>query len=1036
MLYKKNAAPELSDELFRNPTAEYRGTPFWAWNSLLTADELKRQIDVFRQMGLGGFHMHVRTGLENEYLSDEYMDLVRTCVEKAKEEGMLAWLYDEDRWPSGAAGGIVTKDERFRARYLLFTNVFDAAAYTPNASGAVGGRSGKGTLLACYDVTLDADGYLLGYRRIDADEEAKGQKWFALLEVSQPSSWYNNQTYADTLNPDAIRRFVSVTHERYRQVVGSEFDKVVPAIFTDEPQFTRKQRLGKSIPDGKAEVCIPWTDAVPEKYRAVYGEDPLDSLPELFWEKRDGVSVARYRYHDFITELFASSFSDVIGAWCEKNNISLTGHMMEEPSLHSQTAAIGEAMRSYRGFGLPGIDLLCNSHEFTTAKQCQSAARQLGREGQLSELYGVTGWDCDFRTYKHQGDWQAALGISVRVPHLSWYAMKGAAKRDYPASISYQSPWWKEYSAVEDHFARVNTAVTRGVPVCRIGVVHPVESYWLHWGPLDKTNGVCEDLDSRFRSLTDDLLTNGIDFDFISEGLTQSVGAGVTEADDSGRPCLTVGRMSYPVVIVPACETLRSATLDLLERFRDAGGRLIFLGAAPTLVDAVPSCRAKALYDRSEQVAFSRNSILSALKNEREVELRYPDGRLAGEFICRLNQDGGSRWLFIARSRMPGNKHLTDRKHVSIRLRGEFSPVWYDTESGDIIPVGADYSDGFTTVKRVFYGHDSLLLKLVPGRADAPAEYGEAPDGEWLPAGQPEGCELSEKNVLLLDMAEYSLDGGAFEPREEILRLDNICREKLGFEKRGGHCVQPWALEKEVPAHSITLRFTFESSLNVSGAELCLEDADKAQIVFNGEKVSNDVIGNYVDISIGRVALPDVKKGVNTLLITLPFGRTTNTEAVYLIGDFGVSVTGDRAVMTDKPANVRFGDLTAQGFPFYGGAVTYRFRAEARNGRLVLRATDYNGACVKVRVDGEVRGRIIYQPYILAVDGLSDGEHEVELELFIHRYNTFGSLHLVNEFETWYGPNVWETTGENWSYEYVLRKTGIMKEPEICRPVN
>ncbi|MEE1505238.1 MAG: hypothetical protein UGF89_13475, partial [Acutalibacteraceae bacterium] len=104
MLYKKNSAPALTEELFKNPTAEYRGTPFWAWNNLLTKEELCRQIDVFKEMGLGGFHMHVRTGLKNKYLSDEYMELVKACVEKAKGEEMLAWLYDEDRWPSGAAG--------------------------------------------------------------------------------------------------------------------------------------------------------------------------------------------------------------------------------------------------------------------------------------------------------------------------------------------------------------------------------------------------------------------------------------------------------------------------------------------------------------------------------------------------------------------------------------------------------------------------------------------------------------------------------------------------------------------------------------------------------------------------------------------------------------------------------------------------------------------------------------------------------------------------------------------------------------------
>ena len=73
MLYPKNKQKELSPELFRNPTSEYRGTPFWAWNCKLERDELLRQIDVLREMGFGGFHMHVRSGMATEYLGEEFM---------------------------------------------------------------------------------------------------------------------------------------------------------------------------------------------------------------------------------------------------------------------------------------------------------------------------------------------------------------------------------------------------------------------------------------------------------------------------------------------------------------------------------------------------------------------------------------------------------------------------------------------------------------------------------------------------------------------------------------------------------------------------------------------------------------------------------------------------------------------------------------------------------------------------------------------------------------------------------------------------
>ena len=90
MLYPKNREASLSKELFENPTAEYRATPFWAWNCELDKDELLRQIDIFQKMGFGGFHMHVRSGMATPYLSDEFMSLIRACVDRAKEKEMLA----------------------------------------------------------------------------------------------------------------------------------------------------------------------------------------------------------------------------------------------------------------------------------------------------------------------------------------------------------------------------------------------------------------------------------------------------------------------------------------------------------------------------------------------------------------------------------------------------------------------------------------------------------------------------------------------------------------------------------------------------------------------------------------------------------------------------------------------------------------------------------------------------------------------------------------------------------------------------------
>src|SRR5688572_23754829 len=260
-LYPRNASADLDEALFRNPTAEYRGTPFWSWNNRLDVPQLLRQIDVFRAMGFGGFHIHARTGLDTEYLDDGFLHAVVACTERAAELSMLSWLYDEDRWPSGFAGGIVTREERFRAKRLVWTRAARANEKP----------------LARFEVRLK-DGRLERYRRLKDGVKGREPVWHAYLESPPADAWFNGQTDVDRLNRTAIERFIDVTHEKYAAAVGKHFGTVVPAIFTDEPQMPKKQAMARATDDRDA--ILPFTTDFPQTFRAAYGQDLLDHLPE------------------------------------------------------------------------------------------------------------------------------------------------------------------------------------------------------------------------------------------------------------------------------------------------------------------------------------------------------------------------------------------------------------------------------------------------------------------------------------------------------------------------------------------------------------------------------------------------------------------------------------------------------------------------------------------------------------------------------------------------------------------------------------
>lgn len=1005
MLYKKNKSKELDEKLFKNPTAEYRGTPFWAWNCKLNKDILGRQIEYMKEMGLGGFHMHSRTGMANEYLGEEFMDLVKFCVKKAEKEEMLAWLYDEDRWPSGFAGGLVTKEKRHRVKIMTF-NPEDKQDDAKTLEECL--ETGKPFFFASYDIVLNDRGELASYTRIGRDEEG-GNKWYAFLEIGGDNPWFNNQAYVDTLDKESMKKFIDITYEAYKEAVGDKFGESVPAIFTDEPQVHRRHYMKKAL--AKERTVLPWTHHLIEGFKKEYGYDILDYLPELIWSLEGGkVSRVKYHYSDYTTELFSRCFSDQCGDWCEENNLMLTGHMMEEPTLLSQSYAIGETMRHYRSFQLPGIDMLCDATEYTTAKQAQSAAHQYGREGVLSELYGVTNWVFDFRGHKFQGDWQAALGVTVRVHHLSWVSMAGESKRDYPATINYQSPWYKEYSYVEDHFARLNTALTRGKPVVKVGVVHPVESYWLHLGPEDTTSEKRWALEHNFQNITKWLLLGQVDFDFIAESILPDL------CKEAGSP-LKVGEMEYDTIIVPGMETMRRTTYERLKAFKEKGGKIVFVGECPKYMDATATNEIEALYNDSIKVPFEREKILEVLGEDKIINI-YKDNEISDKYLYNLRDDENCMWLFIARGVHVNDKEDTQAENLKIVIKGEYYPKVYDTINGEVKDAEFSYENGNTVVYAKLHSYDSLLLRL------GKLEKVEIMDNV--------SYTLEEPNVYLLDIAEYALDDEEYNEAEEILRADNKLRERLGWQLRRSAFPQPWTVEEEEIVHKARLRFTIHSEITVKEPLLAIEDAERIEIVFNGEKVACKVVGWFTDEAIKTVRLPEIKKGTNILEVSIPFGKRTNVEWCYILGDFGVVVEGTKKTITERSDKVRYGTITDQGMPFYGANIVYHNEIELEeDSALRVRIPKYRGSLVKVLLDSKEAGKIVYAPYELVIPNVKKGKHVLGLVLYGNRHNSFGTLHNCNEKTWWFGPDAWRTTGDSWSYEYSLKDMGVLEKPIV-----
>ena len=90
---------------------------------------------------------------------------------------MLAYLYDEDRWPSGAAGSLVTRTPRYRQKVLVFVCADDKSRKQP----------GRWGLAPSYSIIAKgAENYATAYTSKDDSFASKREAAFACADRAHP----------------------------------------------------------------------------------------------------------------------------------------------------------------------------------------------------------------------------------------------------------------------------------------------------------------------------------------------------------------------------------------------------------------------------------------------------------------------------------------------------------------------------------------------------------------------------------------------------------------------------------------------------------------------------------------------------------------------------------------------------------------------------------------------------------------------------------------------------------------------------------
>jgi len=461
---------------FQNPPREYSLLPFWAWNDTLEPEKLKWQIDQMVEKGVYGAFMHARRGINKggtPYFSPGWWDAVDTAVSYGKEVGFYPWLYDEDKWPSGSAGGrtIAVNPEEFLQKGLAFSAMEIEGPQNinlPSVDKLIG-------IIAARFVSRE----VVDEHSLTDISDFEGENWsvpegkwliMTFRQITEEYARSGPQRGIDYLDKEAVAAFIKITHEEYYKRFGKYFGDVVPGIFFDEitAKLTRAD--------------FGWTDDFLEQFSRLKGYELKRYLPLLVYDGGAKTVKIRCDYYDVFTTLYVDAWFKQISDWCSKHNILLTGHTYEDIfSFITQ----GDYFRTFAPVQIPMTDNEDFRYSFPAyiewfkPKQLASISHLNGRELAGVEALGGNGWSYTLEELRYGLSMLGVYGINFMVLHGFYYTTDTpATSSDFPPSWFYQNPHWKYFGQVAKFAQRILYMGRQGRHVCDVAVLFPITSQW------------------------------------------------------------------------------------------------------------------------------------------------------------------------------------------------------------------------------------------------------------------------------------------------------------------------------------------------------------------------------------------------------------------------------------------------------------------------------------------------------------------------------------------------------------------------------
>jgi hypothetical protein len=969
----------------QDPPSEYRTAPLWDWNDKITEEGIDFHMKKFKEGGLGGVFIHPRPGLITEYISEDWHHLFDYTVQKGKELGMKVWIYDENSYPSGFAGGHVQAE------------MPDSYSHGTGLGWLV--QDTLKTDTTRYEIVLKKENDQ--FREISAnlkEEQGHTGKYYLFTKTyGKKGYWMGNFPYVDLLYKGVTQKFLEITMKGYEKYNKADFGKTLPGIFTDEPNL--EAALG-------SKADLRWTPDLFDEFQKRWGYDLRINLPSLVDETGNWKKV-RHDYYTVLLEMFIDRWAKPYSKYCEDNHLAWTGHYWEH-GWPKPTDGMDESA-FYIYHQQPAVDMLGNTYtpgglggqfgNTRALRELHSAANQGGHNRTLSETYGGAGWEISFANLKRLVDWEVVLGVNFVNQHLSYFTIKGVRKFDYPPSFSYHEPWWENYKPMGDYIGRISMAMSSGEQINKTVVLQPNTTAWSYFS-RKVPNATIDTIQVDFKRFIYQLERAHYEYDLGSELVLRTLGS-------VNKGQMVIGKRAYSLVVIPSTmENIEQVTYKLLKDYLLQGGRILSFTKNIPRLDGVESKLVTEL-----MTAFSKQWTFVATTEDDKVRVAMEDPDfditeslpVSGELYHqrRILKDG--ELLFFVN---------TDTAHtVSATITGNGkSLIKMDLGTGrsTLLPVKTENGQITFDIELSPIGSALYYLTKSNTSAMAASDIASAASGTGdyteTPVIEKPGTMVKQEgdNVLVLDYVD--LKGRKLDLKETyFMKAMHALYDSSGF-KMGN----PWqhkiqykqdymALDTFKTGSGFEVTYHFNVAANadlksLSSLDIVAERPEIWDLYLNGTMLTKSDRW-WIDREFYRFPVGNhLQAGANT--ITLKAAKMSVLAEImpaYVVGNFKLNPLKKGFEITGGTIQA-LGSWKTQGYPFYAQKVLYSQKYQNLQGdkSYKLKLTRWNGTIAAVWLNGEKVGLITAPPYEMDLPGLKTGENTIAVEVIGSLKNTFG----------------------------------------------